>query len=85
MRTERKQGYSVEVFDWPDYVDKSLNSLPPDQQLHQWKEKADTSLPCLLRFLKILSLYPTFTPLTLPARPTLDSLPKNWIEPSSFQ
>ena len=80
MRTERKHGYSVEVFDWPDYVDKSLNSLPPDQQLHQWKEKADTSLPCLLRFLKILSLYPTFTPLTLPARPTLDSLPKNLLQ-----
>ena len=80
MRTERKHSYSVEVFDWPDYVDKSLNSLPPDQQLHQWKEKADTSLPCLLRFLKILSLYPTFIPLTLPARPTVDSLPKNLLQ-----
>ncbi len=80
MRTEKKRGCSVEVFDWPDYVDKSLNSLPPDQQLHQWKEKADTSLPCLLRFLKILSLYPTFTPLTLPARPTVDSLPKNLLQ-----
>lgn len=80
MRTEKKHGYSVEVFDWPDYVDKSLNSLPPDQQLHQWKERADTSLPCLLRFLKILSLYPTFIPLTLPAYPTVDSLPKNLIQ-----
>jgi hypothetical protein len=80
MRTERKRDYSVEVFDWPDYVDKSLNSLLPDQQLHQWKERADTSLPCLLRFLKILSLYPTFTPLTLPARPTVDSLPKNLLQ-----
>ena len=80
MRTEKKRGCSVEVFDWPDYVDKSLNSLPPDQQLLQWKEKADTSLPCLLRFLKILSLYPTFTPLTLPARPTVDSLPKNLLQ-----
>lgn len=80
MRTEKKRGCSVEVFDWPDYVDKSLNSLPPDQQLRQWKEKADTSLPCLLRFLKILSLYPTFTPLTLPARPTIDSLPKNLLQ-----
>ena len=80
LRTERKHNYSVEVFDWPDYVDKSLNSLLPDQQLHQWKERADTSLPCLLRFLKILSLYPTFTPLTLPARPTVDSLPKNLLQ-----
>ncbi len=80
MRIERKRGCSVEVFDWPDYVDKSLNSLPPDQQLRQWKEKADTSLPCLLRFLKILSLYPTFIPLTLPAQPTVDSLPKNLLQ-----
>lgn len=80
MRTEKKHGYSVEVFDWPDYIDKSLNSLPPDQQLHQWKERADTSLPCLLRFLKILSLYPTFVPLTLTAYPTVDSLPKNLLQ-----
>lgn len=80
MRTEKKHDFSVEVFDWPDYVDKSLNSLEPEQQIHQWKEKADTSLPCLLRFLKILSLYPTFVPLTLPVHPTLDTLPRNLLE-----
>jgi hypothetical protein len=80
MRTERKHDFSVEVFDWPDYVDKSLNSLEPEQQIHQWKEKADTSLPCLLRFLKILSLYPTFVPLTLPVHPALDTLPRNLLE-----
>jgi hypothetical protein len=85
MRTERKHSYSVEVFDWPDYVDKSLNSLPPDQQLHQWKERADTSLSCLLRFLKILSLYPSFIPLTLSACPTVDSLPKNLIQLEEWQ
>ena len=77
LRTERKHNYSVEVFDWPDYVDKSLNSLRSRSTVDQWKERADTSLPCLLRFLKILSLYPTFLPLTLPAHPTLDLLPRN--------
>lgn len=80
MRTEKKSGFAVEVFDWPDYVDKSLNSLEPEQQVYQWKEKADNSLPCLLRFLKILSLYPTFVPLTLPAHPTFDTLPRNLLE-----
>ena len=80
MRTERKTGYAEEIFDWPEYVDKSLKSLLPKQQLYQWKERADTSLSCLLRFLKILSLYPTFVPLTLPARPTIDSLPKNLLQ-----
>ena len=78
IRTETKYGWPV--FDWPDYVDKSLNSFDPEQQVYQWKERADTSLPCLLRFLKILSLYPTFVPLTLPAHPTLATLPRNLLE-----
>ncbi len=38
----KKNRLAEEVFDWPDYVDKSLNSLPPEQQLYQWKERADT-------------------------------------------
>lgn len=79
-RTEIHHGYPIEVFDFPDYVDKSLNLLPAEQQLYHWKEKADTSLPCLLRFLKILSLYPTFKPLTLSPTATVDSLPKNLLQ-----
>jgi hypothetical protein len=78
IRTETRYGWPV--FDWPDHVDKSLNSFDPKQQVYQWKERADTSLPCLLRFLKILSLYPTFVPLTLPAHPTLNTLPRNLLE-----
>jgi len=78
IRTETRYGWPF--FDWPDYVDKSLNSFDPEQQVYQWKERADTSLPCLLRFLKILSLYPTFVPLTLPAHSALDTLPRNLLE-----
>lgn len=78
IRTETRYGWPV--FDWPDYIDKSLNSLEPKQQIYQWKERADSSLPCLLRFLKILSLYPTFVPLTLPVSPTIDTLPRNLLE-----
>lgn len=79
MKTEKGGSGLVEVFDWPDYVDKSLNTLPYEQQLYQWKERADTSLSCLLRFLKILSLYPTFVPITLSAH-VIDERPKSLLE-----
>jgi hypothetical protein len=75
--TKCENGKGPLVFDWPEYVTKSLNMIPIEQQVSQWKEKADTSLPCLLRFLKILTLYPTFVPLVLLARPPRDSLSKN--------
>ena len=65
------------VIYWPECIDRSLNALPIEQQVYQWKERADTSLSCLLRFLKILILYPTFVPLVLPNHPTIDCLPKN--------
>lgn len=75
--TQADEGTDHFVFDWPEYVNKSLNALPIEERVSQWKERADTSLPFLLRFLKTLTLYPTFVPLVLPARPILDSLPKN--------
>lgn len=68
------------TFNWPNYVNQNLHSLPRVQQIHQWKEKADTNLPCLIRFLKILSLYPTFNPVVITPNSSPEALPKNFKE-----
>jgi hypothetical protein len=73
------------MLSWPEYVDKCLNPTPIDQQIYQWKERTDTSLPCLLRFLKILTLYNTFVPLTLEPYPNPNTLPKSLREQEERQ
>jgi len=75
--TKIEEGTGLRIFDWPIYVDKSLKLIPVEQQIYQWKERADTSFSCVLRFLKILSLYDSFVPLTLDPQADPSMLPQN--------
>lgn len=75
--TKIEEGTGLRVFDWPMYVDKSLKLIPVEQQIYRWKEKVDTSFFCLLRFLKILTLYNSFVPLTLDPQADPRTLPQN--------
>jgi len=64
-------------FHFPTIINQEIIKLRLQDQSYQWKEKADTYLPALYRFLKMLTLYDTSINLTLSTDPSSWSPPKN--------
>jgi hypothetical protein len=62
--------FHIREFIFPDYVAKEINRSSLEKELAQYKEKMDVSLSDLYRFLKILTLYDSFVPLTLNPAPS---------------
>lgn len=66
-------------FNLPTFVIHEINKLPLQDQIYEWKEKADTPLLNLYRFLKMLSLYDSSSHLTL------STASSPWISPKNLQ
>lgn len=64
-------------FHFPDFLYQEINKPRLHIQINQLKEKADSSFRALYRFLKILTLYASFPPLTLSTNPSSWDPPKN--------
>ncbi len=66
-------------FHFSAIINQELNKPRLQEQSYQWKGKADTSLSTLYRFLKMLTLYDSFSNLTLSTDPF------SWVSPKNLQ
>ncbi len=66
-------------FDLPTFLTDEIEKPPLQDQIYEWKEKADTSSLALYRFLKMLTLYDSSPQLTLSSDPSF------WIPPKNLQ
>ena len=71
--------FGIIEFHFPAFLNQEINKPRLQDQIYQWKEKADTSLSALYRFLKMLTLYDSFPHLTLSTDPS------SWIPPKNLQ
>lgn len=72
--------FGILKFIFPDYVECEIKKPSMEEEMQLWKEKSDISLATLFRFLKILSLYDSFSYLKLDVDPSSFTPPKNLLE-----